>query len=333
MRFAVLDDEEGYARSVDWSRLPAEVTVDVLGRMPADPAHLVEQLLDHEIVLAMRERTAFPAAVLGALPALRLLVTTGMQNPSIDLVAATQLGILVSGTPAAGEGPAEQTWALLLGLLRQVAREDAAMRAGRWGSAVGRGLHGQTIGLIGLGKIGSRVARVARAFDMSVLAWSPHLTAERAAEHGTRRVELAELLGSADVVSIPIRLSDRTRGLIGTSALALMQPHAVLVNTSRGPIVDEAALVRALRERTIGGAALDVYDIEPLPPGHPLTTLDNTLLAPHRGYVTEENFATYYAGAVDSVRAFVAGEPVRVLNPAVLDAANVRLALGGDREV
>lgn len=326
MKFAVLDDEEGYARSVDWSRLPSGVTVDVRGRMPDDPARLVEQLLDHEIVLAMRERTAFPAGVLAALPALRLLVTTGMQNPSIDLAAATRLGIVVSGTPAAGEGPAEQTWALLLGLLRQVAPEDAAMRAGRWGSAVGRGLHGRIIGLVGLGKIGARVARVARAFDMSVLAWSPNLTAERAAEHGARRVDLAELLERADVVSIHIRLSDRTRGLIDTDALALMQRHAVLVNTSRGPIVDEAALVHALRKQTIGGAALDVYDIEPLPPGHPLTTLANTLLAPHRGYVTEENFAAYYAGAVDSVHAFLDDTPVRVLNPEVLGSDQRRSA-------
>lgn len=318
MRFAVLDDEEGYASDVDWSRLPAEVTVEVFGRTPADPVRLVEQLVDHEIVLAMRERTAFPPAVLGALPSLRLLVTTGMQNPSIDLAAATELGIVVSGTPGAGAGPAEQTWALMLGLLRQVAPEDAAMRAGHWGSAVGRGLHGRTIGLIGLGNIGSRVARVARAFDMSVLAWSPHLTDERAAEHGARRVDLAELLSGADVVCLHIRLSNRTRHLIGSRELAQMQRHAILVNTSRGPIVDENALVQALRDRTIGGAALDVYEVEPLPPGHPLTTLDNTLLAPHRGYVTEENFAAYYDGAVDSVRAFVAGAPVRVLNPQVL---------------
>jgi phosphoglycerate dehydrogenase-like enzyme len=318
MRFAVLDDEEGYAGSFDWSDLPSDVTVDVLGRMPADRAQLVGQLVGHELVLAMRERTAFPAAVIRSLPSLRLLVTTGMQNPSIDLPAATEAGVVVSGTPAAGEGPAEQTWALLLGLVRHVAREDAAVRQGGWGSTVGKGLKGRTIGVIGLGKIGSRVARVARALDMSVIAWSPHLTDDRALEHGARRVGLDVLLADSDVVSLHIRLSDSTRRMIGAHELSRMRPHAVLVNTSRGALVDEEALVQALRNRRIGGAALDVFDSEPLPPGHPLTTLDNTLLAPHRGYVTEENFAAYYAGAAHAVRAFVEGTPVRVLNPDVL---------------
>ena len=229
------------------------------------------------------------------------------------------------GTPGEGEGPTELTWGLIIGLMRRIAEEDRATRdQGKWGIHVGHGLRGKTLALLGLGHIGSLVARVGNAFDMNVIAWSQNLTAERAADCNATLVDKDTLFAEGDVVSVHVRLSDRTRGLVGAHEIGLMQPSAILVNISRGPIVDEAALVDALRRRAIGGAALDTFDVEPLPVDHPFLTLDNTLITPHVGYVTQEGYRAFYSGVVENIRAFASGEAIRVINPDVLQSPNLR---------
>jgi phosphoglycerate dehydrogenase-like enzyme len=313
MRIAVLDDYPRAAhRFADWPRLGAH-EVTFFHEPLEDPAAVLRSF---EIVCAMRERTAFSAELLERLPNLRLLVTTGMRNASIDLDAAARLGVTVSGTEAAGSPTAELTWGLILALFRRIPAEDRAMREGGWQSTVGVGLAGKTLGILGLGRLGSAVARVGGAFGMRLVAWSENLTAERAAECGAELVGKEELLCTADVVTIHLVLSERTRGLLGAHELGLMKPTAVLVNTSRGPIVDEAALVAARESGTIAGAALDVYDREPLPADHPLRRAPNTVLTPHLGYVTEENYRVFFEQTVEAVEAFLAGSPVRVLSPA-----------------
>jgi phosphoglycerate dehydrogenase-like enzyme len=313
MRVAVLDDYQRAAhRFADWSRLGAH-EVTFFHEPLEDPAGVLGSF---EIVCAMRERTSFPAELLERLPGLRLLVTTGMRNASIDLDAAARLGVTVSGTEVAGSPTAELTWGLILALLRWVPAEDRAMREGGWQSTVGVGLEGKTLGILGLGRLGSAVARVGEAFGMRLVAWSENLTSERAAECAAELVGKDELLRTADVVTIHLVLSERTRGLVGAHELALMKTTAVLVNTSRGPIIDEAALVAALESGTIAGAALDVYDREPLPVDHPLRRAPNTVLTPHLGYVTEENYRVFFEQTVEAVEAFLAGSPVRVLNSA-----------------
>jgi phosphoglycerate dehydrogenase-like enzyme len=254
--------------------------------------------------------------VLERLPDLRLLVTTGPRNASIDVTAAAELGITVCGTRAHAPGTAELTWALVLAVARHLPAEDASVRAGGWQQTVGTDLAGARLGLLGLGRLGERVARIGLAFEMDVVAWSANLTDERAAEVGVRRVATKEeLLRTADVVSIHLQLSDRTRGLIGARELALMKPGAILVNTSRGPIVDEPALVQALRDGVLGGAGLDVFDVEPLPREHPLRELRRAVLTPHLGYVTRRTYEVFYGDAVDDVAAWLAGFPVRALTP------------------
>ena len=273
------------------------------------------RLADFDAVVAMRERTPFSRSLLARLPRLRLLVTTGMRNASIDVRAATERGVVVCGTAGLPYPTAELTWALILSLVRHVPREDRATREGRWQETLGTGLNAKTLGVLGLGTLGSRVARIGRAFEMEVLAWSPNLTAERAAAGGAALVPRDELLARADVVTIHLVLGERTRGLIGAPELARMRPTAYLVNTSRGPIVDEGALIRALETRAIAGAGLDVYDEEPLPLDHPFRRLPNTVITPHLGYVTEETYRIFYRQALEDVRAFLAGAPVRVLSP------------------
>jgi phosphoglycerate dehydrogenase-like enzyme len=264
----------------------------------------------------MRERTPFPRAVLERLPRLRLLVTTGSRNASIDVAAAAEHGVTVCGTRAHAPGTAELTWALVLAVARHLPQEDASVRAGGWQQTIGTDLAGATLGLLGLGRLGERVARIGLAFEMDVVAWSANLTDERAAEVGVRRAACKEeLLATADVVSVHLQLSDRTRGLIGARELDLMKPTAILVNTSRGPIVEEAALVRALREGTIAGAGLDVFDVEPLPRHSPLRELRRAVLTPHLGYVTEKTYEVFYGDAVEDVAAWRAGRPVRVVQP------------------
>jgi phosphoglycerate dehydrogenase-like enzyme len=315
-RVAVLDDYQDVARlTADWDRLPAGVELTVFRDHVADPDALVARLAPYDIVVAMRERTPFPRPVLARLPALRLLVTTGMRNAAIDVRAAGERGVVVCGTAGLPYPTAELAWGLILALARRIPREDRGMREGRWQETVGTGLNGKTLGVLGLGTLGSRVARIGRAFEMTVLAWSQHLTPERATEVGAGRVERDELLRRADVVTIHLVLGERTRGLIGARELALMKPTAYLVNTSRGPIVDEAALIRALQDGTIAGVGLDVYDEEPLPPEHPLRRLPNAVLTPHLGYVTEETYRVFYGQALEDVLAFLQGSPVRVLQP------------------
>jgi phosphoglycerate dehydrogenase-like enzyme len=274
---------------------------------------LVQRLTGADVVCAMRERTAFDATLLERLPDLRLLVTTGAANASIDVAAARDQGVTVCGTGSLPGGPAELTWALILAVLRQVPQADGIVRAGGWQDTVGTELDGHTLGLIGLGRLGQRVARVGLAFGMEVLAWSPNLDPELAAGLGVRACDKDELLRSADVVSLHLRLSERSRGVVGARELALMKPSAVLVNTSRGPLVDEVALVAALREGRIGGAGLDVFDEEPLPEDHPLRTTPRTVLTPHLGYVTDEAYRVFYADTVQDIEAWQAGSPVRVV--------------------
>jgi phosphoglycerate dehydrogenase-like enzyme len=315
VRVAVLDDYQGVATKLaDWTVLPKHVELTVFRDTLTGEDAVTSRLRPFEIVCAMRERTAFPRRQLERLPNLKLLVTTGMRNASIDMGAARERGITVCGTRGAGDPTAELTWALILGFARSVAREDRNMRTGGWQTTLGVGLEGKVLGVIGLGKLGGKVARIGKAFGMEVVAWSQNLTDERAAEIGARRVKKDELLATADVATIHLVLSDRTRGLIGASDLALMKPHAFLVNTSRGPIVEEAALVEALRQRSIAGAALDVYDTEPLPGDHPFRKLDNVLLSPHLGYVSEENYRAFYRDTVEDIAAYLGGAPVRVIN-------------------
>ena len=314
VRIAVLDDYQGVAlRHGRWADLPGDTEVTPLREHVPDPGRLVELLRGHQVVVAMRERTPLPRAVLEQLPELRLLVTTGMQNASIDTAAAAELGITVCGTQSDSSGPAELTWGLVLALARHVVPEDAATRAGRWQQTVGTGLRGRTLGLIGLGRIGGLVGQVGVAFGMRVLAWSQHLTPERAAEVGAEAVTKERLLAESDVVSLHLRLSDRSRGIVGAAELAAMKPTAVLVNTSRGPLVDEAALVRALHDGTIAGAGLDVYDDEPVQPGAAVLSAPNTVLTPHLGYVTDSTYDVFYGQAVEDVAGFLTGAPVRVL--------------------
>jgi phosphoglycerate dehydrogenase-like enzyme len=315
VRVAVLDDYQDVAAGfADWSVLPPEVEVTFFHDALPDADALTDRLADFTIVVAMRERTAFPRWQLERLPSLRLLVTTGMRNAAIDMAAARERGILVCGTAALGHPAAELTWALILGLCRHVAQEHQAIREGRWQTTVGDGLAGKTLGVVGLGRLGSQVARVGTAFGMDVVAWSQHLTDARCAEVGVRRAGKDELLSTADVVTIHLVLSERTRGLIGAPELGRMKPSGYLVNTSRAPIIDGNALLDALRSRAIAGAALDVYDREPLPADDPLRSLDNVLLTPHIGYVTRENYRAFYGQAVEDIAAFLRREPIRALN-------------------
>jgi phosphoglycerate dehydrogenase-like enzyme len=315
VRVAVLDDYQHVAlQMTDWGVLPAEVEVQVFSDHLTDQDALVERLKNFEIIMAMRERTLFPRSLLERLPALRLLTTTGMRNAAIDMQAAADRGVVVCGTGGVVYPTAELTWGLILALFRHIPREDQATRAGRWQVSMGIGLQGKVLGVIGLGNLGSQVATVGKAFQMPVIAWSQNLTAERAAQFGATLVSKDELLAQSDIVTIHLVLSQRTRGLLGARELALMKPTSYLVNTSRGPIVDEPALVAALQKQAIAGAALDVFDEEPLPLDHPLRRLENTVITPHVGYVTVETYRIFFAQTVENIRAFLDGAPVRVIN-------------------
>lgn len=311
---AILDDYQSVAlKTADWSQLAANHTIKVF-RVPfSSPADAATALVQFDIICAMRERTPFNAEMLARLPNLKLLVTTGHRNASIDVAAAKARGIIVSGTDAPGTATAELAMALVLGLSRHLMTEASAMREGRWQTTVGRDLHGHTLGLVGLGRLGGQMARYGLAFGMKVIAWSQNLTAEAAAKHGVTRVEKADLFKLADVISIHTKLSPRTVGLVGAAELGLMKRDALLINTSRGPIVDEGALLSALREGRIGGAGIDVYEPEPLPPNHPLRTTPRTLLTPHIGYVTEDTYRAFYGGTVAAIEAWLAGSPIHIL--------------------
>lgn len=313
LRIAVLDDYQGIADTVDWSPIPRATEITSLREHIAPGPALVETLAGYEVVVAMRERTPIDATLLSQLPALKLLVTTGPFNAAIDVTAAQALGITVSGTGGAVTPTVEHTWALILGLQRHLVAEDQRIRSGLWQSTVGTDLSGATLGLIGLGRIGSRVAAIGKAFGMNVIAWSPNLTDERAAGAGVTRVDRDALFAQSDVVSLHMVLAETTRDLVGDAELAAMKPSAILVNTSRGGLINEDALVEALHSKTIRGAALDVYQHEPLPPGHPLAALSNTLLTPHLGYVTEGVMTIFYRDIVEDIAAYCAGSPVRLL--------------------
>lgn len=323
---AVLDDYQGVAlQMTDWGALPSDCQVQVFRDHLSDREALVQRLRAFEVVTCMRERTPFPRALLERLPGLRLLVTTGMRNAAIDLDAATDLGILVCGTAGGPDSPpAELTWGLILALVRHIPRENSDIRHGHWGTTLGMSLEGKGLGVVGLGRLGGKVATVGVAFGMSVLAWSQNMTVERATQYGATLVTKDELFARSDIVTIHVQLSTRTRGLVGARELGLMKPTAYLINTARGPIVDEAALVQALQARTIAGAGLDVFDQEPLPPGHPLLAFDNTILVPHVGYVTREQYQVRYRDTVENVAAYLRGEPLRVLNPQALATAPAR---------
>ncbi|WP_049568416.1 D-2-hydroxyacid dehydrogenase family protein [Streptomyces sp. SBT349] len=316
LRCAVLDDYQGVATAMaDWSPVSDRVEVVGFAEHLATEDERAEALAAFEIVVTLRERVPFPASLLDRLPRLRLLVASGMRNSVIDYAAAERRGVTVCGTAGSPTPPVELTWALILGLARGLVAENTALRTGGpWQSTVGADLHGRRLGLLGLGRIGGRVARVGLAFGMEVTAWSQNLTERRAEEVGVARAaSKEELLGTGDVVSVHLALSDRTRGLIGASELALLKPTAYLVNTSRAAIVDQDALADVLRRGAIAGAGLDVFDTEPLPAGHPMRTLPRLLATPHLGYVSEGNYRTFYGDAVEDIAAFLAGSPVRRL--------------------
>jgi phosphoglycerate dehydrogenase-like enzyme len=312
MRIAVLDDYQQVAASLaDWSTLEADIVF--FPDHIADQGELLSRLSGFDIVVAMRERTPFPRDVLEGLPDLGLLVTTGSANASIDVKAAQELGIVVSGTGSLPHPTGELTMALILALARGLVDQAGSVREGGWQVGVGRDLLGSTLGVIGLGRLGEQVARLGQAFGMDVLAWSQNLTRERAAEVGVGPVSMEELLRRSDFVTIHLRLSDRTRGLIGEGELSLMKPDAYLVNTSRGPIVEETSLLEAVRTSVIAGAALDVFDQEPLPADHPFRTEPRILATPHVGYVTRESYQVFFEGVVESIGAWRDGNPIRLL--------------------
>ncbi|MEU6653941.1 D-2-hydroxyacid dehydrogenase family protein [Streptomyces sp. NPDC046900] len=316
LRCAVLDDFQQIATSVaDWSPLEDQVDVVSFAVHFADEDTLAEALAEFDIVVTLRERVAFPGSLLARLPRLKLLVASGMRNSVIDYAAAEAHGVTVCGTASSSTPPVELTWALLLGLARGIVEETNAVRGGGpWQSTVGADLHGRRLGVLGLGKIGSRVAQVGLAFGMDVVAWSRNLTKERADEVGAELASSMDvLLASSDFVSVHLALGDRTRGLIGARELALLKPTAYLINTSRAAIVDQDALLTALHEGRIAGAGIDVFDVEPLPADHPMRTAPRLLATPHLGYVSRANYATYYGQAVEDIQAYLAGEPLRRL--------------------
>lgn len=298
----------------DWSKVADDIHIKVFNAHLGAADKVVAALQGFSIVCAMRERTAFPRAVIEALPDLKLLITTGMRNASIDLDAARARGIVVCGTPSFGNATAAIATGLMLELARHIGYENARLKAGApWQTTIGLDLEGMTLALLGLGKLGTRMAEIGRAFRMNVIAWSQNLTPDACRQVGVEHVGRDDLFRKADFLSIHVQLSERTRGLIGGRELALMKPGAFLINTSRGPIVEEAALIAAVRDKRIAGAGLDVFDVEPLPVEHPLRKLDNVVLTPHLGYVAEQNYRAFFAGIVDDIRAFLDGKPVRVL--------------------
>jgi phosphoglycerate dehydrogenase-like enzyme len=314
LRIAVLDDYQGVATELgDWDSLDADEVRFFTERLP-DEATATDALAPYDVIVAMRERTAFTGQLLGQLPALHLLVTTGPANAAIDLAAAAELGVTVCGTRALWTSTPELAWGLILSLVRHIPREDANLRAGgRWQTTIGTDLAGRCLGVLGLGNTGRQVAAVGRAFGMEVIAWSPNLTPMLAQTYHVRHVTKEELFRESDVLSIHLVLTDRTKGLVAAGDLALMKPTAYLINTSRGAIVDEDALVDVVQTGGIAGAGLDVFDEEPLPPEHPLRALVNTVLTPHLGYVTRDGYRVFFADAIEDIVAFHQGTPVHVL--------------------
>jgi phosphoglycerate dehydrogenase-like enzyme len=318
MRLSILDDYQGVALEMaDWAPVRARGIEIAVERFPfADAEDVVRSLAESEIVAAMRERTAFPRSIVERLPKLKLLITTGMRNASFDMAALRDRGVTVCGTGGPGGGnedTAELAWGLILGAARRIAEDHAFMRHGGWQTRIGHRVAGKTLGLLGLGRLGGAVARVGLAFGMKAIAWSQNLTAEKAAEQGVERVEKEELFRRSDILSVHLVLSDRSRGLVGAREIGLMKPTAILVNTSRGPICDTAAVIEALKGGRLAYAGFDVYDQEPLPLNHPLRTAPNVILTPHIGYVTEENYRSSYPQIVENILGYLDGKPIRVI--------------------
>ena len=314
-RIAILDDWQGAALgAADWDSLGQDAEITVFNDYIEGEAAVAGALKGFDVIVGMRERTPFPKSLIDALPDLKLLVTTGMRNLSFDMDAARARGVVVSGTAMLGYPASEHAVALILALFKKISVEDRAMHEGGWQAAVSEGMNGKTLGLLGLGKLGAKVARVCLALDMNVVAWSQNLTGERCQEVGVGYVDKDTLFRDSDAISIHLVLGDRTRGLVGAKEFALMKPTAYLINTSRGPIIDEAALIEALGDGTIAGAGIDVYDVAPLPRDHPLRSLDNAILTGHTGYVVKELYAVAYGEAVEDIQAWMKGEPIRVLN-------------------
>ena len=315
MKIAILDDYQQVAKqSADWSTLPAGTQVDSFAENIGDPAEVIRRLQPYDVVVAMRERTRFNAQVIEGLPNLRLLVSTGARNPSIDAEACARRNVALCSAHGAASGQSstsEVAWALVLALFKRLPQADKAMRAGGWQETVITGaLAGKTLGVVGLGRLGKHVARYGQAFGMNVIAWSPNLTDERAAEASVRRVSKEALFAESDVISLHLVSNATTRGIVGAAEIGAMKPTAYLVNTSRGPLVDEKALISALQERRIAGAGLDVFWTEPLPKDHVVRRLDNVVLTPHLGYVVDENLKRFYENAVKNITAWIAGEPL-----------------------
>ena len=316
VRCAILDDYQNVALKIaDWSKVKNEIEIKVFNEHLGGPDKVIAALQGFEIIVAMRERTGFPKQVIDALPELKLIITTGMRNASIDIEAAKARGVSVCGTGAFGSPTSGIAIGLILELTRHIGYENARMHSGAlWQTTIGLDLEGMTLGIIGLGKLGTRTANIAKAFGMDVIAWSQNLTAEKCREAGVGYVGKEDLFRRSDFVTIHVVLSQRTRGLVGTNELGLMKPTAYIINTSRGPIIDETALLEALRDKKIAGAGLDVFDTEPLPLDHPLRKMDNVEITPHLGYVSEQNYRRYFADAVEDIRGFLDHKPVRVIN-------------------
>ena len=314
-RIAILDDYQNAAlAAADWDSLGADAEIEVFNEYIEGEDAVAGALKGFDVVVGMRERTPFPKSLIDRLPDLKLLVTTGMRNLSFDMDAARERGVVVSGTSMLGYPAAEHALALIFALFKKIPQEHITMHEGGWQGNLSEGMNGKTLGLLGLGKLGTQVAKVGLALGMDVIAWSQNLTDERCAEVGVTRIGRDGLFQESDVISIHLVLGDRTRGLVGAPEFSLMKPTVYLVNTSRGPIVDEAALVEALANGTIAGAGIDVYDTEPLPRDHPLRRLPNVVLTGHTGYVVKEFYAVAYGDAVEDIRAWLRGASVRVLN-------------------
>ena len=315
MKIAILDDYQQIAmQSADWGSLPSGTEVNSFAEHIADQAELLRRLPAYDVIVAMRERTRFPAQVIDALPNLKLLVSTGGRNASIDAQACARRNIPLCGAhgaASANSATAEVAWALLLALVKRLPQSEKAMRTGGWqATVITEGLAGKTLGVLGLGRLGKHVARYGQAFGMNVIAWSPHLTDERAAEAAVRRVSKEALFAESDVISVHMVSNATTKDIIGAAEIAAMKPTAYVINTSRGPLIDEQALIGALQERRIAGAGLDVFWTEPLPQDHVVRRLDNVVLTPHLGYVVDENLKTFYQNALKNIKNWIAGEPL-----------------------
>ena len=315
LRCAILDDYQNVVlKVVDWSKVKGDVEFKVFNEHLGGPDEVIAALQGFQIVVAMRERTGFPKQVIDALPDLKLLITTGMRNASIDTEAAKARGVTVCGTSSFGSPTSGIAIGLMLELTRHIGYENARLHSGAtWQTTIGPDLEGLTLGILGLGKLGVRTANIAKAFGMKVIAWSQNLTPEKCQEAGVGYVSKDDLFRQSDFISVHVVLSQRTRGIVGAHEIGLMKPSAFLINTSRGPIIEEAAMLAALRDKKIAGAGLDTFDVEPLPLDHPLRKMDNAVITPHLGYVSEQNYRGYFSGVVEDIRGFLDGKPVRVM--------------------